>query len=360
MHRDGLLRSEGDIPARRAGHIFRSNDSECGTIGAERAIVGRGFEDYRENMKRRQLLATGAVAVFASRLPAAGAQMPTAVRIGVTVNDSGIVPVYAKEQGFFEKAGVNVEIQLLTNTGAAAQALVAGAIDIAVVDALQVANAVIHGIPMVCIAGGCAFSKDAPTLVMVTNKNGPIHVPKDLENQTVGVIAHKSLSASIADEWMRVNGGDPAKMKLFELTFPNMNAALERGTIAAALQGEPFLTAGKETQRALGVPFEALGVPFYVNVYAARRAWVAENPVAAKSVVAALFEASKWANTHRPESAAIESRITKIPPEIARRMARNVFATSYEPKLLDPVLEIGARYKLTDRLVKSAEIALPV
>jgi NitT/TauT family transport system substrate-binding protein len=311
-------------------------------------------------MNRRNVLAAGAGALLAARLSPASAQTSPTVRIGVTVNDSGIVPVYAKEQGFFDRAGVNAEIQLLTNTGAAAQALVAGAIDIAVVDALQVANAVIHGIPMVCIAGGCAFSKDSPTLVMVTNKNSAIHVPKDLENQTVGVVAHKSLSASIANEWLRANGADPTKMKLFELPFPDMNAALERGTVAAALQGEPYLTAGKENQRVLGVPFEALGVPFYVNVYAAQRDWVTKNPATAKKLVAALFEASKWANTHRPETAVIESRVTKLPLETARTMARNVFATSYEPKLLDPVLEVGARYKLTDRLVKSAEIALPV
>jgi NitT/TauT family transport system substrate-binding protein len=311
-------------------------------------------------MNRRHVLAAGAGALLAARLSPASAQTSPLVRIGVTVNDSGIVPVYAKEQGFFDRAGVNAEIQLLTNTGAAGQALVAGAIDIAVVDALQVANAVIHGIPMVCIAGGCAFSKDSPTLVMVTNKNSAIHVPKDLENQTVGVVAHKSLSASIANEWLRANGADPTKMKLFELPFPDMNAALERGTVAAALQGEPYLTAGKENQRVLGVPFEALGVPFYVNVYAAQRDWVTKNPATAKKLVAALFEASKWANSHRPETAVIESRVTKLPLETARTMARNVFATSYDPKLLDPVLEVGARYKLTDRLVKSAEIALPV
>lgn len=312
-------------------------------------------------MNRRTVLTAGAGALVAGCCSPAGAQtaLPT-VRIGVTVNDSGIVPVYAKEQGFFTQAGINAEIQLLTNTGAAAQALVTGAIDIAVVDALQVANAVIHGIGMVAIAGGCAFSKESPTLVMVTAKDSKIQKPKDLEDQTVGVVAHKSLSASIANEWLRVNGADPSKMKLFELPFTDMNPALERGTIVAALQGEPYLTAGKDKQRALGVPFEALGVPFYVNVYAAMRDWATKNPAVAHKVVAALFEASKWANAHRPETAVIESRVTKLPIETARTMARNVFATQYDPKLLDPVLEVGARYKLTDRLVKSSEIALPV
>jgi ABC-type nitrate/sulfonate/bicarbonate transport system substrate-binding protein len=42
------------------------------------------------------------------------------------------------------------------------------------------------------------------------------------------------------NEWLPVNGADPAKVKLFELPFPNMNTAFARGTVAAALQGEPF------------------------------------------------------------------------------------------------------------------------
>ena len=311
-------------------------------------------------MNRRRLLTGAAGAALAERLRPAAAQSGSPIRIGVTVNDAGIAPFYAQHQGFFDQAGLNVDIQMLTNGNASAQALLTHAVDVTVVDALQVANAVIHGIPLVAIAGGAAFSKDAPTLVMVTSKTSAIRVPKDLENQTVGVVAHKSLSASIANEWVRANGGDPAKVKLFELTFADMNPALDRGTIAAALQGEPFLSAGKERQRALGIPFETLGVPFYINVYAAQREWVARNPAIAKKLVGAFFDAAKWVNSHRSESAAIESQITKLPLEIARTMARNVFATSYDPKLLDPVLDVGARYKLTDRLVKSSEIAVLV
>jgi hypothetical protein len=44
----------------------------------------------------------------------------------------------------------------------------------------------------------------------------------------------------------------------------------------------------------------------------------------------------RWADTKRADSAAIESRYTKIPIDIVNEMARNMFATSLDAKLIDP------------------------
>jgi len=314
-------------------------------------------------MNRRTMFGAGASAVLAARVRAANAQTtpaPAPIRIAVTLNDSGLCPLYAQEQGFFRQAGLNVELTTFANASHTAEALMSGTLEVGIVDAVVIANAYIHGLPIAAFAAGCAFSKTSPTLVVVTAKSGAIRVPRDLENQTVGVVALKSLSSSSLLEWLRVNGADPAKVKLYELTFPDMNAALERGTIAAALQGEPFLSAAKTEQRALGVPFEALGKPFYVNLYAASRTWLANNGPLARRIAAALYDTARWANTHRPDSAAIESRFTKLPLDTVNTMARNVFATSFDPQLMEPVLDLGARYGLTERPVHAAEIAVLV
>jgi NitT/TauT family transport system substrate-binding protein len=310
-------------------------------------------------MNRRHVIAGTAGALLVNRIAPAAAQTPAPapIRLGYTVNDSGMQGVYARELGIFTQTGLTVELQPFGNTASAAQALVAGAVDVTVLDALQVANAYLRGLPLAIIAGGCVFSKQSPTLVMVTMKASPVQSARDLDGQTIGVVSLKSLSSSIVSEWLRVGGTDPIRVKLFELPFSDMNAALQRGTIAAALQGEPFLTAGKSEQRALGIPFEVLNGPFYVNVYAASREWISKNGPLAHKLTQALFECARFANTHRPETAEIESRTTKLLPETVRTMARNVFATSFDAKMLDPVLDIGARYKLTERLVKSSEIA---
>jgi ABC-type nitrate/sulfonate/bicarbonate transport system substrate-binding protein len=285
-------------------------------------------------MNRRHVIAGAAGALLASRIAPAAAQTPgpAPIRLGYTVNDSGMQGVYARELGIFTQAGLTVELQPFGNTASAAQALVAGAVDVTVLDALQVANAFLRGLPLAIIAGGCVFSKQSPTLVMVTTKAGPVQSVRDLDGQTIGVVSLKSLSSSIVSEWLRVGGTDPAKVKLFELPFSDLN----------------------------GIPFEVLSGAFYVNVYAASRDWIGKNGPLARRLTQALFDCAKYANTHRGETAEIESRTTKLQPEIVRTMARNVFATAFDPKMLDPVLDIGARYKLTDRLVKSSEIAVPV
>ncbi len=308
-------------------------------------------------MNRRSMLATGSAALLSSRFATASAQTSPVIRMGVTLNDSGLGPIYAQEQGFFKKAGLNVEIQPFANAGAAAQGVLIGAIDVGIVDCLQVANGFIHGFPVVAFAGNCMFAKTSPTLVMVTAKTSAYQSARDLEGQTIGVVGLKSLSSSATNEWLRVNGADPAKVKLFELPFPDMNTALARGTIAAALQGEPFLTAARADQRQLGIPFEALGKPFYVNVYAALRPWLTNNGPLARRLATALYDTARWVNAHRPETAVIETKFTKLPIETTTTMARNVFGTNFDPRLIQPVLDIGYRYQLTDRQVQAVDIA---
>jgi NitT/TauT family transport system substrate-binding protein len=311
-------------------------------------------------VNRRALIGAGTAALFAGQRAPVRAQTSAPIRIGINLNDSSLGPAYALEQGLFRQAGLNVELQNFSNTNTTAQAIVAGALDVGVVDCIAVANAFIHGFPLAAFAGGCLFAKSSPTLVMVTAKSSAIHGPRDLENQTVGVPALKGLSASMAIEWLRVNGADPSKVKFLELPFPDMNTDLERGSIAAALQGEPFLSNAKAEQRALGVPFEAMGKPFYINVYAGSRDWLTNNAPAAHRLARVFYDVARWANTHRPESATIESRLTKLPLDVAQTMARNVFATSFDPQLMEPILNVGVRYQLTSRAVHAQEIAFPV
>ncbi len=61
-------------------------------------------------MNRRSLITAGTATVLSSRMAAPSeAQSNPVIRIGYSVNDSGLGPVYAYETGLFQKAGLNVE-----------------------------------------------------------------------------------------------------------------------------------------------------------------------------------------------------------------------------------------------------------
>src|SRR5580704_16545049 len=153
-------------------------------------------------MDRRSLLGAGAATAVAWPSPAAAQTAPVTVRIGIGLNDAGLLPIYAQELGLLQPAGLAFDIQTFNNNGLITQAIVGGALDVGLIDALQVANAFIHGIPLAFFAGGALFMKNSGTLVLVTAKSSPYHTARDLEGQSVGVSSLNSLSAAGTKEWL--------------------------------------------------------------------------------------------------------------------------------------------------------------
>jgi NitT/TauT family transport system substrate-binding protein len=274
-------------------------------------------------------------------------------------SDAQIAPECAYELGMFRDAGVDVEVQTLSNSGLVMSGVISSALDVGVCDDIQLGNAVLRGIPIAGFAGGALFTVDAPTLVLVSLKSGSIRGAKDLNGKTVAVVTLQSQSSVATIEWLRTRGADISTVKLSEMPFGQMMAAFERGFISAAFLGEPFLSAAKDQVYALGTPFEAIAKTFYINTYFARRDWLAANRDTARKLTAAFYAAARWTNTHRAESAAIEARWTSIEPDRLTTMARNTFATTFEARYYQPVLDIATRYNLLPRKLSAPEIMAP-
>jgi len=307
-------------------------------------------------ISRRHALALAAAAPLAFTPFPARAQQNRHVRIGAGIDDAFMQPYYAEQLGLFKKLNVDYEIVHAANPGAYAEALAAGAIDIGMVDPTAIAQAYVKGLPFAYFAGGPLSSRDAPTLVLCVAKNSPIKTAKDLEGKTVAIISLHATMEITTREWLTKNGADASLVKFFELHFPEMTPALSRGTIDAALLGEPFLTENKDAIRGIGVPFDTVAKLFYIFGWFARRDWITANTDLAHSLASAFYEAGKWANAHKVESAVIEAGITKVDLQTVRTMQRNPLSTSLNPAYIQPLLDMAARYKVIDRPVMASEI----
>lgn len=281
------------------------------------------------------------------------------VRIGAGLDDAFMQPYYADELGLFKKLNVDQEIVHAANPGAYAEALAAGAIDIGMVDPTAIAQAYVKGLPFAYFAGGPLSSRDHPTLVLSVAKNSPIKTAKDLEGKTVAIISLHATMEIATREWLTKNGADASKVKFFELHFPEMTPALTRGTVDAALLGEPFLTENKADVRSIGVPFDTVAKVFYIFGWFARRDWIAANLDLAHSLATAFYEAGKWANAHQAESALIEAKITKVDLDTVRTMQRNPLSTSLTAAYIQPLLDMAARYKVIERPVNATDLMYP-
>ncbi len=308
-------------------------------------------------LSRSRTLALLAAAPAAASARPAFAQAPK-LRIGAATSDSYLEPYFADAQGIFAKNGFNVELIPFPNSAAIVGAAAGNAIDLGMADMIQLATAVLHGVPFGFFAGAALYASDAPTTVLCVAKSNPIKTAKELEGQAVGVVALTSQSAVATTEWLHANGADTSTIKMFELPFPTMAAALERGTIAAALIGEPFFNFARDQIRLFSKPFDIIAKSFYIGAWFANREWARTNADLLRRFSATVYETARWANGHQSDTLQILSKVTKIEIERVRTMNRIVWATSLDTKLMQPVLDIAAKYKLIDRPVAATDLML--
>lgn len=313
-------------------------------------------------MRRRELLSALALAAAAgpATLRPVVAQTLT-VRLAAAANDSYAETLFANDGGFFKRAGLEVETTMFTNAPAMVAAAVGGAVDVGMADVIQIGNAVNRGVPLGVIASGAIYDKNNPTTLLCLAKDSPIRSARELDGQPVAVVSLGAFGAISIQEWMKRNAGAGASAKLLEMPFAPMAAALGRGTVAAALIGEPFLSSSRDDVRVLVDPYPAIANSFYIAVSFAPREWIARNPEAARRFVRALYEAARWANSHHDDSALILSKYTKLDVERIRTMKRSLFATSRpDVRLMQPVLDIGLAYQLMTKPLAAATMIASV
>ena len=308
-------------------------------------------------MNRRKYL-TGFVAITAAGIPGIVRAQTRRVRIGSASNDAYAISYYAKDGGFFERAGVDTDVQLFSNAQASLQAMIGGALDVVVGDAVQVGNAFNNGIPLGLIAPATIFTSRVPTTLICVAKSGSVRSAKDLENGTIAVVALNSLMAVGLQGWLKVNGADSAKIKLIELPLTAMASAVSRGTVGAAVLAEPFLSAAAENVRQLGDPYAPIAKTFLLSGMITTRDWVSTNPDLSRRLVKAYSATSAWANDHHDETAKILAAYSQIELATIRSMRRATLGTTLDPRQVQPVLDFAFKYAKLQKPTRATDLII--
>ena len=130
---------------------------------------------------RAAFVALTAAPLVAPAIPArAQSTLPT-LRLGVIPTDAYATALYANDLGSFQKAGLNVELQMFTAGSTAAASMSGGSTDISVTTPLLLAEALLRGLPFVIIAAGSLNTPKAPGMLLCVTKDGPIRAAKDLK-----------------------------------------------------------------------------------------------------------------------------------------------------------------------------------
>jgi NitT/TauT family transport system substrate-binding protein len=311
----------------------------------------------RAHLSRRAAIAMTAAFAAATTVRV---RAESTLRVGCTANDTYAEAYYAQDLGLFRKAGLAVDVKTFTNGASVAQAVAGGAIDVGVSNVAQIATAVEHGIPFVYFAGGGLYSSNAPTTALCVGEHG-VTTPKQLEGKTLAVSTLKDTSLLATQAWLAQNGVDVAKVQFVEMSFSEMGPALARGTVAGAVISEPSLTVARNGgAKILGKSYDGIAKEFMISGWFTNADFAKKNADAIKHFTQAIYAAGRWGNQHHAESAKILTRYAKLDAAIAQQMTRCTYAQSLDPRLIQPTLDLAARYKLIDKQLPASALMATV
>lgn len=287
---------------------------------------------------------TGIAAVAAAPAVLRAADLAT-IRIGAQVTDATAEHIYAQALGMFPAAGLNAEISPLRNSGALVAAVAGGSLDVMAATVVSIAVAHSKGLDLLTIAPEAVYDGHSTQSAVVVAPNSSIRSGADLNGKTVAVNGLGDATQVMVDAWIDATGGDFKSVKLIEVPFPSVAAALTQGRIDAALLVEPFISTAGSTIKVVGDPEAAIGKGYMVTGWFAMADWLNANREMARRFVSVMLQTAKWANGHRDQSAAILAKYLGISPDAIKAAPRAVYGEQpVTPAMIQPMLDYSTKY----------------
>ena len=222
----------------------------------------------------------------------------------------------AQAEGFFEEAGLEVEIQQPSDPTAVLQLVAAGQSEFGISYENEMANAAAREVPVRSIM---AIMQE-PLNSIISLEEAGITVPEDLAGKTVGY-AGQSFGAAVLDTVLREAGEDPSSVEKVNVGL-DLRPALTSERVDAVVDAYWNIEAVELAQEGFEtnvIRLPEVGVPNYNElVVATSESYAEENPDLVRRFVGALVEGHRYA-LENPEAArdALLAANEELDPEVA-------------------------------------------
>ena len=256
------------------------------------------------------------------------------LKIGMQIGPASTILMVAKEKGFFEKEGLNVELQGFTAGKFALQAFLAGSLDMAASGEVPVTLSSMQGNKFYVITQLAKGQKNE--VRVVTAKDDGLITP-----QAYFSAKKRKLATSF--------GGGPefytySFLKYYNITNvelisqkpEDMPVSLASGSVDAVAIFDPFAFFAEQKLGDKAIIFgdEKLYTEFYV--LSAKTYWVESNPETVKKLIRALVEASNFIKSNPERAKAILMKNTNLDKSAVDGIWDKF---SHDPELTDKLLE---------------------
>lgn len=286
---------------------------------------------------------------------------PVTVHIAETAGMPSAFLAYGVQQGFFEKAGLDLVVDTGAGGAAAIPGVISGSIQLAGSNTVSVLLAKSKGLPLKIVAPG-TFATETPDKdfsAILVPAGSQIQGPRDLAGMTIAVNTLQNIGEVTIKAALEQSGVDVSGIKFIELGFPDMLAALEAGNADAVWEIEPFVTAGLNSgDRAVLWPYAQARPGMMVGSFVASESYVAQNPKIVEAFRRGI-NATVDAVTQNPEAfRAALPQLAKIPEAAAKEMVLPIWKTTVDVESLKFVEERMHTYGLISTRVDVSAILL--
>lgn len=264
-------------------------------------------------------LALGFAMIFSV---AAQAAAQTKINLLYTAGNNFAAAYVAKDQGYFAKRGVDIDLSLAQNAGVILPAVWSGTAQIGAPTVSTLLQAIDQGLDFVVIAGSNVKTENAPVQAgFVARAGSGIKEANDLIGKKIGESSFGGTLDLLTRRWVAVHGANPARMQWVEIPFPQMSDALKSGIADAVTVVDPFYTRiiGAQIGERIGDVTSVQTAGTSLSAFVTTRAWAKENATTIRAFRDALDEAVTYIGKTENRASVLESIVkwTKLPPPAA-------------------------------------------
>jgi NitT/TauT family transport system substrate-binding protein len=289
----------------------------------------------------------GMAALAAAPWPARAQGAATLKAAGVP-EESATPVLWGVQSGMFKQAGVDVSLEAQSSGAAITAGVVGGSYDVGKSSIVPLIIAFSKKIPFKLVAPGGLYRSAAPNIAMIVSSESPLRTAADLNGKVVGVSSPDDLYSVGLKAWMDKNGGNAGSLKFIAIPQSEIQAALAAGRIDAGASGMPQLQAAVDSKKArvLCDMCDAISSEFMFSAWFASDQMLAKTPAPIATFSKVERRAAAYVNEHHAQTVAPLSAFTHVEPAVITKMVRATMGTALDPKYIQPVIDVCARYNV--------------
>ncbi|MDB5409123.1 MAG: metal transporter substrate-binding protein [Rhodospirillales bacterium] len=266
---------------------------------------------------------------------------PPAHAAEVTIGYTGVadyLPLFvANDERIFKKNGLDVKLQLMSNSAVIPPALLAGSLQMAGIPLPVFLQAVAGGLDLRIFAGVGFTPKEMHNGSLMARSGASIHAAADLAGKKIGISGRGSFFHILLVKWLEDRDVEPRKVEFVETPFLQMADLLKAGQVDAVAVAEPFVSRIK----ASGIGYEVapyiseLGVDIPIGGYAVDATWGRGNAATIAALKSSIHEAMEAIDRNPGLIETGLVKYLKIAPELLKSVPLNRLDDGIRPEMLD-------------------------